>query len=207
MKKGFFVLSLTVVLSLVSSVTAFAEWVVIDDFLRFKKADGSYIKNDALIWNNMWFYFDESGNLYSMNTPYNWIDEQEKKIQHICDVFTQINSRNDLQIIPYYNFTDYADNGILVKAVFKNDYYLKIPIVECYYENNQLIFAYATDGVNEYRYYFEDLRLIREIGPNGVFDYLYGDGLEKTGDPEAKEIFGRGQWETALFAEDYWGTG
>lgn len=132
----------------------------------------------------------------------------EEKIQHIRSVFSSINSRSDFQVIVFDTSTDFIDSGILVKAVFVNDVSdLSIPLVECYYEDNLLIFAYAKDGENEYRYYFENGNLIREIGANDVIvDYPDGDGFQKTSDSKAKQIYVQGQLETVLFAENFKGT-
>lgn len=215
MKKIVFIFAAAIMLSLADFVTAQAGWEIKDNSMRFKKADGTYICDDLMIYNQMWFFFDKEGNaiyIDSFDRPDDWIDrtnEHEKKIQHIRDVFTQTNSRSDYVILQSDHYTDFGENdGTLVKAVLKNDYYLILPLVECYYENNQLIFVYATDGVNEYRYYFKDSNLIREIGPDGsIIDYLDGEGLKKTADLNIEQILGRANWEVGLFAEDFFGTG
>lgn len=213
MKKTAFILS-AVMLSLAGFITAQAGWSWEGNSLKFRKADGSYLCDDSLVNNNMLFVFDKDGNsihIDSTEISYIWIyrmDEQEKKIQHIREVFNQINSRTDYQILQSDKYIDFVEkDGTLTKAVLKNDMYLTLPIVECYYENGQVIFIYGSDGVNEYRYYFEDSKLIREIGDGGQFDYLDGDGLQKTGDPKIEESLNRAIWERALVAEDIWGTG
>ena len=214
MKKTAFILSAAVMLSLAGFITAQAGWSLEGNSLKFRKADGSYLCDDSLVNNNMLFVFDKDGNsihIDSTEIPYNRIyrmDEQQKKIQHIREVYNQINSTTDYQILQTDNYIDFVEkDGTLTKAVLKNDMYLTLPIVECYYENGQVIFIYGSDGVNEYRYYFEDSKLIREIGDGGQFDYLDGDGLQKTGDPKIEESLNRAIWERALAAEDIWGTG
>lgn len=145
------------------------------------------------------------------------ISEHEQKIQHIRDIYNQTNERTDLKIYEGETIIDYATNdNQLVKAVLKNDYYLKLPIVECYYEwiwkdgsySIDLVFAYGTDGTNEYRYYFQNQNLIREIGPDGVVrDYPDDNGISDTNDGLysdilAERILSRGLWEPILFMED-----
>ncbi len=211
MKKTAFILSAAVMLSLTGFITTQAGWSLEGNSLKFRKADGSYLCDDSLINNKMLFAFDKDGNAIHIDSPerpYGWIyqmDEQEKKIQRIREVFNQINSRTDYQILQSDNYIDFVEkDGTLTKAVLKNDMYLTLPIVECYYENGQVIFIYGSDGVNEYRYYFEDSKLIREIGEDGQMHYLDGDGLQKTGDPKIEEILKRANWERALVAEDIW---
>ena len=130
--------------------------------------------------------------------------EHEEKIQHIRSVFYEINAKTDYHIIAKETSREYVDKGVLVKAVFANDANnLTIPVVECYYEKNHLIFAYGVDGTNEYRYYFENGKLIREIGAdNIIIDYLDGDGFLKTTDSKAAKIYKRGQKEIEAFAKD-----
>ena len=130
--------------------------------------------------------------------------EHEEKIQHIRSVFYEINAKTDYHIIAKETSREYVDKGVLVKAVFANDANnLTIPVVECYYEKNHLIFAYGVDGTNEYRYYFENGKLIREIGAdNIIIDYPDGDGFLKTTDSKAAKIYERGQEEIEAFAKD-----
>lgn len=214
MKKTICILGLTAMLSSVFSATALAEWVEKDGFVGYKKSDGSLICDEVHVINTMRFYFDKEGRAISVGIPVEILNKQEEKIQHIRDMFYGINARNDFFVMQSDGYIDFADNGMLVKAVLKNDYNLMmtnniiLPVVEYYYENNKVIFIYANDGMNEYRYYFENGNLIREIGPDGVvFDYPDGDGFQKTVNVNVEQIYGRGIWEAALFAEDYWGVG
>ena len=195
MKKTAFILSAAVMLSLTGFITAQAGWSWEGNSLKFRKADGSYLCNDSLTNNNMLIAFDKEGNAIPIDSherPYEWIyqmDEQEKKIQRIREVFNQINSRTDYQILQSDKYIDFIEkDGTLTKTVLKNDIYLTLPIVECYYENGQVICIYGSDGVNEYRYYFEYSKLNREIGEDGQMDYVDGNGLQKTGDTEIEEL-------------------
>ncbi len=214
MKKTAFILSAAVMLSLAGFITAQAGWSWEGNSLKFRKADGSYLCDDSLVNNNMLFVFDKDGNsihIDSTEIPYIWIyrmDEQEKKIQHIREVFNQINSRTDYQILQTDNYIDFVEkDGTLTTPVITNHINTTQPMVQAYHAHGQVIFIYGSDGVNEYRYYFEDSKLIREIGDGGQFDYLDGDGLQKTGDPKIEESLNRAIWERALVAEDIWGTG
>lgn len=191
------------------TVTAYgAGWIWEDGYWWYQNMDGSYACNGSQVIDGVLYTFDENGHMKETDTQSSQVSEQEQKILHIREVYNSINARNDLDIFSSESYVDYADQGKLVKAVFINDFNMTLPKVECYYENFKVIFAYGTDGKKEYRYYFEDGKLIREIGPDGnVVDYLDGKGLEKTSDPKVGEICGRASWEIALFAEDYYGTG
>lgn len=148
----------------------------------------------------------QTNSVVNTNLPTEQNIEHEGKVQHIRNVFYKINAKEDYQIVATDTNRNYIDNGVLIKSVFVNDINnLTLPSVECYYENNLLIFAYGKDGVNEYRYYFENGNLIREVGAdNIIIDYPNGDGFLKTADPKAAQIYGRGQWEAVLVAEGYY---
>lgn len=181
-------------------------WIWADGYWWYQNTDGSYACNGSQVIDGKIYSFDENGHLKQAS-------EHEQKIQHIRDVYNQTNTRTDLKAYDGGNYIDYAvDDDRLVKAILKNDFYLTLPTVEYYYEwvwkdgyySVDLIFAYGTDGTREYRYYYQNHNLIREIGPDGVVrDYPDGDGLRKTSDTQAESILSRGWWETALFMEGF----
>lgn len=211
-----------------------SQWVI-------KDGKWYYLGKDGYMAANTWvenYYVGSDGAMltdtvtpdgYYVGTDGAWVDnrqngylqqisEHEQKIQHIRDIYNQTNERTDLKVYGGDTVIDYAaDDNRLVKAVLKkNNYYLKLPIVEYYYEwiwkdgsyYIDLVFAYGTDGTNEYRYYFQNQNLIREIGPDGIVrDYPDGDGLSDTGDGLysdilAERILSMGLWEPVLFMED-----
>lgn len=192
-----------------ATVTAYgAGWIWEDGYWWYQNMDGSYACNGSQVIDGVLYAFDENGHMKENHPQSSQTSEQEQKIQHIREVYNSINARNDLEIFTGESHLDYADQGKLMRTIFMKDFYLTLSVVDCYYENDKLIFAYGIDGVKEYRYYFENGNLIREIGPDGnIIDYPDGKGLERTSDPKAGEICDRGNWEVALFAEDYYGTG
>lgn len=130
-----------------------------------------------------------------------WVEPTHKeKIQHIRDVFSEINAKTDFQVITSDSCTRYIDNGVMLKTVYVNDSDLTLPLVECYYDGILPVFIYGTDGENEYRYYFDAGQLIREIGPDGkVIDYLDEDEFPETTDTNVGPAYSRGWWEMVKF--------
>ena len=61
MKKSILVPAAVAVLSMSTSLTALAGWTQDSRGYQYKREDGSYVRNDWLEFNQIWYHFDASG--------------------------------------------------------------------------------------------------------------------------------------------------